>query len=217
LSINQHYNIIADDRELHSTTVKILRETKNINLSIQRLSVGDYEINKRLLVERKTLTDFSASIKDGRLFRQASKLACNRMLGIIILEGSSNSLAKTNMRREALQGALITVTIIFGIPVLRSLGPKESVQLMLYTINQVERATNYALPRAVNRPKGKEKIQLHILQGLPGVGPVRARRLLKSFNSVEAVFTAETEKLKNVCGIGRLSAEKIRWAVGESD
>jgi len=32
--------------------------------------MGDYQVEKRLIVERKTLKDFAVSIIDGRLFKQ---------------------------------------------------------------------------------------------------------------------------------------------------
>ena len=88
---------------------------------------------------------------------------------------------------------------------------------MLYAINQVQCTTNRALPRSVNRPKGKEKIQLHILQGLPGVGSVRAQNLLEAFQSVDNVTSAKLNALKKVSGIGHRLAERIRWAVSETE
>ena len=67
-------NIIADDREPDSV-INQLNAYDNIKLIKQRLAIGDYEIDGRLLVERKTLQDLVASIKDGRLFKQAYRLA----------------------------------------------------------------------------------------------------------------------------------------------
>lgn len=72
------------------------------------------------------------------------------------------------------------------------------------------------LPRRGYRPKGKAALQHYILQGLPGVGPVRAQQLLARFGTVAAVLTAEEHALTAVAGIGRDTARKIRWAVGET-
>jgi len=53
------------------------------------------------------------------------------------------------------------------------------------------------------------------LQGLPGVGPERALRLLDRFGSVEAIISASSSELQSVYGIGKGVAEKIKWAVSE--
>ena len=209
-------HVIVDDREAKCLTVRALKETDGVDVVIQRLPLGDYKIDNRLLFERKTLFDFTASIKDGRLFRQACKLASSPIRSAIILEGTAKDLAVSNMRREAIQGALITISIVLGIPVLRSKEPRETARLMLYAAKQVRSTEIRALPRNIRRPQGKRKTQLYLLQGLPGVGPERAHHLLESFGSVEAVFTASSDELVKIPGIGRHIAERIRWALCES-
>ncbi len=206
-------NIIADDREPDSV-INQLKVYDNIKLTKQRLAIGDYEINGRLLVERKTLQDLVASIKDGRLFKQACRLANSPLQTLIILEGTTKNL-KSNMRREAIQGALITISIYFAIPLLRSMHPQETAQLMLYVAQQNKVISNNTLRRKGKRPKGKRKTQLHILQGLPNIGSERANALLDQFGSIEAVLTATTNELQKIDGIGSGIAKKIRWAVQE--
>jgi ERCC4-type nuclease len=63
------------------------------------------------------------------------------------------------------------------------------------------------------RPKNKRKRQLFILQGLPGIGPEMAGRLLDNFGSVEAAISAGSSELQSVDGIGKRVAERIKWAV----
>jgi len=65
-------NIIIDDRESECGIAEILRKTAGVSVSMQRLPLGDYLVDHKLLVERKTFEDFASSIKDGRLFHQAS-------------------------------------------------------------------------------------------------------------------------------------------------
>ena len=81
----------------------------------------------------------------------------------------------------------------------------------------MRRAQDGAVPRASGgtRPSGKRKRQLYVLQGLPGVGPTRAQRLLAAFGSVEDVMTAPVEDLTEVEGIGSKTAQSVRWAVEE--
>jgi DNA excision repair protein ERCC-4 len=74
---------------------------------------------------------------------------------------------------------------------------------------------NSTLPRNGKRPKGKLATQLYILQGLPNVGPHKARLLLNTFGSVEAVMRASEESLMAVNGIGSTTAKGILWAISE--
>jgi len=206
-------SVIADDREKQSGVIQALKEIDNVETKIQRLRLGDYLVDNGLLFERKTLKDFAISIIDGRLFSQTVRLARSAYESSLILEGEANSVAETGVRREAIQGAIITVSLVLGIPVLRSRNPSETAQLIIYAARQLESIAQGAVQRGGYRPKGKEKRQLFVLQGLPGVGRERAKRLLRSFGSVEAVMSAPSEELRSVEGIGRRTAEKIRWAV----
>jgi len=207
-------SIIVDDREPPSV-IEALQSLQGCQVATQRLLLGDYLVDDRLLFERKTLPDFVASVLDGRLFRQAAGLAASRFHSIIILEGAIKDIASSGISREALQGALISATVIFGIPLLRSLDPAETARLMLYTARQVRSVPNGALPRGGKRPKSKRKVQLQILQGLPGIGPTRAQSLLERYGSVANVMQADSQMLVETPGIGQETAERIRWAVNQ--
>ncbi|WP_133512531.1 ERCC4 domain-containing protein [Candidatus Thiosymbion oneisti] len=208
--------ILADDRERHGGVIDRLRGYEEVSLIVERLPLGDYLIDEVLLIERKTLPDLVASIKDGRLFGQAHRLAGWPLWKAFILEGTATDLAGSGMRREAIQGALIGLTLYLGIPLLRSQGPAETAQLMLFAARQGRSVVTGTPPRPGRRPQGKTRIQARVLQGLPGVGPQRARRLLETFGSLEGVIQAEAEALASVRGIGQATAETIRWAVEEA-
>jgi len=211
----QSFSIVADDREARGTVVEALGHLPGVRLRLGRLPVGDYRIDDALLFERKTLQDLVASIKDGRLFAQGLRLAQAPLRTAIILEGRSQDLADSRMRREAIQGALVTLTLFLGIPLLRSLDPQETASLMLFAARQGRAYASGALPRKGRRPRGKARVQSRILQGLPSIGPERARRLLERFGTIEAVIAAPAEALAAVPGIGKGTAEAIRWAVRE--
>ncbi|MCP4630312.1 MAG: nuclease [bacterium] len=215
LKNNVTINITADDREQKSDVINSLLQTEDVELSIQRLSMGDYQVDNRLIVERKTINDFAVSIIDGRLFKQMIRLENSNSMSALILEGTAIDTAELGMTREAMQGALITVSLILGIPILRSKDPSETARLIVYIGRQIESVTRGGVQRHGYRPKKKRKRQLYILQGLPGVGPERAERLLDRFGSVEAAISASSSELQSVDGIGIGVADRIRWAVGK--
>ena len=208
-------SVQADDRETQGPVVSLLRQSPDFHLTITRLKLGDYLVDDRFLFERKSLVDLAAAINDGRLFHQALRLAGTTFRPAIVLEGTSRDLERSGMRWERVQGALVTVSLFLGVPLLRTRAPEETVRTMLFAARQAHTYAAGALPRHGWRPRGKYARQLYILQGFPNIGPERARRLLARFGSVEAIVNARPEVLRAVTGVGKQVAEKLRWAVEE--
>jgi DNA excision repair protein ERCC-4 len=205
----------VDDRESTGPVVDLLNQSPEIQVMVTRLKLGDYLVDGKFLFERKTLPDLVISIISGRLFTQALRLAATALRPAMILEGTAQDLAESGMSWESIQGALVTVTLFCGIPLLRTRTPVETVR-MVYAAQQAQAYAGESLPRHGYRPRGKRARQLFILQGLPGVGPERARKLLARFGSVAAVMNASSEELRSIKGIGQWRADKLRWAVEES-
>lgn len=205
--------IVADDREVPGGVLEGLRARSDVEFLVERLEVGDYLVGSEIVVERKTIPDFAMSIVDTRLFRQAGALAAGPRRAVLVLEGNSAAIAEHGVTREAFQGALITVSVFYGVPILRARDATETARLLVYLGRQAEHIASGAWHRPGYRPKGKRRRQLFILQGLPGIGPSRAASLLKQFGSVSAVVNASLADLARVGGIGTNTAAKIRWAL----
>jgi len=124
--------ILADDRESDSGVIEAPQHMPGIQVQTQRLALGEYEVNGGCVFERKTMLDLAESLKDGRLFSQADRLVNSGGLVALILEGRGSDLNDSQMCREALQGAIVSLTLVFGLPVLRSFGPEETARLMVY-------------------------------------------------------------------------------------
>jgi ERCC4-type nuclease len=207
--------LIIDDRERAGPLPAELAQSGVFDIEIRRLAVGDYLVDGRLLFERKTLPDLALSIKDGRLFSQALRLAASPLRSALIIEGTARDLVGSGMRWEAMQGALITVALFIGLPLLRCRTPAETARTLEFAALQGRTVASGALVRRGRRPRGKAAVQRRLLQGLPGVGPERAARLLERFGTVEAVVTASAAALESVPGIGARTAKLVRWAVEE--
>lgn len=204
--------IIVDDREKNSRLVAELQQT-DTKVLIKRLKTGDYLVDN-LVIERKSFQDFCVSITDGRLFRQAARLVGMSEQPLIILEKDiDDCLQMTNISPESIQGALITITLIFKIPVLYSQSPEETAKTILFAAKQLKRSSylNNMYPRhnGKNKPSKKQKIQSHVLQGFPGIGPKRAQELLKKFGTLSAIFNASHQQLADVAGMGKSGINKI--------
>lgn len=204
-----------DDREVLSMVPEEL-QSLGVEVTIRRLLLGDYLIDGTLLVERKTLRDLVASIIDGRVFSQVRRLVASRRPAVLLLEGTAADLAGCGSSWESIQGAMVTIALVFGLPILRTRSAAETARTMVFIARQQRAIADGALHRYGLRPKGKAAMQSYILQGLPGVGTDRAARLLGHFGTVESVASASLEALMEVPGIGPTTAKRIRWAVGES-
>lgn len=202
--------IIMDHREVNETLKQTLLIEPSVRLEVSTLKTGDFLINDLLLVERKTFKDFVASIKDGRIFEQAARLSSGTKRNLIILEGTSQDIKSTEMKREAIQGALICLSMKFRIPVLRSVSPEETGKLMIAAYHQSTNCKRHLAYRpSPYKRNNKFKQQIFILQGLPSVGPAKAKMLLDKFGSLNAVFTASISDLREVVGVGKYTAERI--------
>lgn len=216
-SSEQPIRIWVDDREARGSGIAArLVEMEGVSVAVKRLRTGDYLIEGKAVLERKRVPDFLESLRQGRLFSQASRLAASPLRSFLILEGQPGDWRWAGVTREGIQGALVSLAVGFGIPVLRSQDEDETVQLILFTARQFHSAARVAIRRPARRIHGKRARQVYILTGIPRVGPARAMRLLDQFGTIAGVMAASPEALTEVEGIGTKTAQHIHWAVHES-
>jgi len=202
--------IVVDDRERPSGVAEALRSRSHVDITFRRLKLGDYEVGHHLIVERKTLADFAISVRDGRLFGQAGRLAKHQEIRpCMILEGTPERYPRLAIPKTAFQGALITVTLVFGLPVLRSATPEETADLILYAADQLHRRAALPPRRTSFRSGSLRRNQLHLLQAIPMVGPLRAEALLSAMAVPSQVAEAGVEALTEIDGIGPAIASNI--------
>ena len=118
---------------------------------------------------------------------------------------------KTDMEMsyQAIRGAILSIQATWQVPVIYSKNLEDSCQIMKMIHSQAQEQQEEIVLRHGYRPKRLHSRQLYILQGLPGVGPVMARRLLAKFGIVKNVFTASESELVAVEGIGLEIASRI--------
>lgn len=216
-SNGQPIRIWVDDREARGSGIAArLAGMEGVFVTVKRLRTGDYLIEGKAVMERKRVPDFLESLRLGRLFSQASRLAAFPLRSFLILEGPSHEWRRAGVTRDGIQGALVSLAVGFGIPVLRSQEEDETARLILFTARQLHSTTRTAIRRQGRRIHGKVARQIYILTGIPSIGFARAKRLLDRFGTVEGVMAASLEALAEVEGIGNQTAQRIHWAVHES-
>ena len=207
-------DIVADVRERPSDMFAVLSARADVALTIATLKFGDYSVAAQLSFERKTAEDLGRSIIDGRLFRQMSALRRHADRPVLLVEGLESLSTPSGVPWHAVRGALVSVAVVFGVPILFAEGPEESAEIMVTAARQLARTTSLAHVRPGYRPKGWRRRSLFILQGLPNIGPARAKALLQAFGSVAAIMAADAETLADVEGIGAGAAASILQAIG---
>lgn len=202
--------VFVDIREQKSKITDTLRKY-GINTNVRRLSVGDYIISDRVVIERKNKRDFNKSLTDGRLLKQAQRMKEEFKVPLIILEGDENLFNLNEIHPNAIRGALSSLTIDYNIPILPSSGIKDTA-LLIATIAKREQKIKKrrVLLKTNNKPKSLKKQQIYLLSSLPGIGPKLAKNLLKKFKTIRRIINAPFEKLKEVELIGEKKAKKLK-------
>ena len=187
----------------------------NMIILRKRLPAGDYLFDGELLVERKTIPDLCCSIKDGRLFGQAGKLLRSRVPACLMVEGRNKEFKQTDFSPQAIQGILLSLSLAFRLPVLRTKNPNNTASVMLQCFKQLTKDTlvdQRLFPRkGTFRKKGDPLLsqKTHILEGFPGIGVDKAERLLETFGNLRALFTADEGQLIKVPGIGKKTVDRL--------
>lgn len=204
--------IYADSREQSS---RVLRELDKLNVDIQvkSLAVADYQVSDEVGIERKTAKDFIGSIIDKRLYKQAKELVENFKKPVIILEGED--LYSSLIHPNAVRGALASLAVDFGIPIIPTRSEEDTAAMLnrIAIREQLHERPDIQI-RTEKKPLTLYEQQLYIVESLPNIGPVTAKKLLEEFGSVKEVINASEKELKNVEGIGNKIAQKIGEVVG---
>jgi Fanconi anemia group M protein len=201
--------VIADHREMPSGVVRELTKL-GVEVEARQLDVGDFILSDRVGVERKSVKDFLQSIVDKRLMEQAQRLGETFERPMLILEGEGLYSLRA-IHPNAIRGALSALAIDFGIPILPTRDEKETAAILAIVARreQLEQTREVAIRGSARKLTLPEQ-QRFIVEGLPGVSAVLAKRLLEHFGTVERVMGASEKELQEVHGIGTEKAKEIR-------
>jgi Fanconi anemia group M protein len=199
--------IYADSREGSS---RVLRELEhlNVDIKVKSLAVADYQLSEDVAIERKTNTDFVSSIMDKRLHKQAKELVDNFKKPLMIIEGTE--LYSGYIHPNAIRGAIASIAVDFGIPIIPTRSPEDTAAMInRIAIREQTTEKSEIQIRTEKKPLTTWEQQIYIIESLPNVGPVTARKLLEEFTSVKGVINASEDDLKRVEGIGDKIAKRI--------
>ena len=203
--------IVADDRE-NSIAKKFSRE--DIKVVKKRIDVADFILSEDTAVERKSAGDFVDSIIDNRLFDQLQDLN-DYVKPILLIEGR-NIYSQRNIDEKAVRGALSSVALDYGIPIIWSKDEEDTSRILMQIAEkeQIEKEKDVQV-RANASGRTLKQQKEFIVAGLPGVNTKIARRLLDKFGNIDSIFSATEEELQEVEGLGEKKASSIRSILDE--
>lgn len=200
--------IVADERERKSGIPDLL-SLVDLNVEIKTLLVGDYIIGPETVVERKSIRDLLASLFDGRLYNQCSRLKEHFEHPIILVEGNIDEVEEITENPMIFYGALSTIVLDFKIPVIPTSGATHTAKLLVCMCSRKNSSKGPYLKK-IKKSSDLEEQQLSILCSLPGVGEKFAVRMLAKFGTPSNVFNATVSELLKVEGLGSARAKKIK-------
>ncbi|CCQ33679.1 ATP-dependent RNA helicase protein [Halorhabdus tiamatea SARL4B] len=208
--------VVIDQRELDASIGRDLSRRDGFETRLETLEVGDYVLSDRVVVERKTISDFLDTLTGGdrSMFEQVKDDARYYDRPVVILEGDG-LYEERNVHPNAIRGALASLAVDFGASVLRTDDESGTADLLATIATREQETDDREI--SVHGEKGSKTLpeqQEYVVASIADVGPVTAQALLEHFGSVEAVMTAGEADLLDVEGVGAVTAERIREVVG---
>jgi Fanconi anemia group M protein len=214
---DESVEVVVDQRELDAAIAKDLSRQEGVVTRLETLAVGDYVLSDRVVVERKTVSDFLDTLTgddERSLFEQLTDAARYYARPVVVVEGE-DLYSERNVHPNAINGALASIAVDFGASVLRTTDADETRELMATIATREQEEEDRTV--SVHGEKSSKTLaeqQEYVVASVAEVGPVTAESLLAEFGSVEAVMTADTEELMAAEGVGEVTAERVREVVG---
>ena len=203
--------VFADTREGNSKVIRHLSEME-IDVKVQAMAVGDYQVSDEVVIERKTAKDFVDSIVDKRLFKQARSLMEEFKRPLIILEG--DDLYNGMINPNAIRGSIASIALDFGISIIPTRNAQDTAAMIKRIAIREQSGEKTPIQiRTDKKPVNLWEQQLFIIESLPNIGPVNAKNLLEHFGTVANIINASESQLQEVEGIGKKTAANIRKVV----
>jgi ERCC4-type nuclease len=203
------------------------REHDLINLitlpkTVKQLDIGDILINNpdglSILIERKTINDLIASIKDGRYKEQKARLQTYQGQVIYIIEGT---LLKSNSYYEHIKGAIVSISLS-NFKVIQTKNIEETVEIINKIYSKLpEKKENISGGYIENiQVKKKENytpelFYLLILSQIPKVSKKMAQEISLKYSNLEILINEiKTNDTINISKI-EIQHEKTKRKIGE--
>ncbi len=205
--------IIVDSREPTRINEKLSK--KKVDVKRDYLDIGDYLLNGSVCIERKTIRDFIASIKDGRLWTQLSNLqqydhAVIALIGTSKEKWESFYKGRSKWVDKSWIGTLATITCRFNVNIIPFDDESEFINYLISIEQKLSSNKTSSRPSPlVKKPTNDQERRENCLCAIPGVSIKKAQTLLTHYGTVGKIASAGVNSLQHVDGIGKKLAKNI--------
>jgi ERCC4-type nuclease len=207
--------LIIDKREhglYEKCEIILANDPGYVTIETQVLPLGDILIKTDegkdvMIVERKTLTDLLASIKDGRYEEQSYRLKHASGFPshniVYIIEGMFSTL-RTIMEKKLIISAIASLNYFKGFSVIRTSGIQETAEMLIYMSDKIDR--NFikgVLPSYLveQREKQKQPENTFINEESDNMSETREPIQEKSYSGFVKAIKKENITQDNICEI----------------
>jgi len=200
--------VLADHREKDN---KIVKELIDLGISVRtgQLTSADYLVSGVVGIELKKVPDFVSSLIDGRLIEQVKELKKNFEKAVLIIEGEEDIFAVRKVHANAIRGALASIVLGFGVPVLYTKDPQDTAGLLAVMAKREQQSDSKEISLHTNKPQSMKEQQEYLVSAMPSIGLGTAKLLLEHFGSVKVLVNASEDDIKEIKGIGDKTAERL--------
>ena len=197
-------NILIDSREKDLITMFSLLKP-DINIITQQLALGDSIIGDKIIIERKTLTDLAASIKDGRYREQSFRLQKSLEEGfsvIYMIEGNLD-LYVGSITKDTIVRTMYSLTTK-GFQVFLTKHVKETAYFIIQIAEKIKsketksssgvyEETEGIIQKQKNTNITRDNISIFMLCQIPGISTVTATILMDNYKHITLLIKALAE------------------------
>ncbi|MAH07424.1 hypothetical protein CMI38_04205 [Candidatus Pacearchaeota archaeon] len=188
--------VVADIHEKNSLVISQLKKSTQIKLLIKPLKIADYIIGP-VAIERKTISDLISSMISKRLIQQLSQMQAYPK-SLLIIEGDLQEvLDEEDNISKAIRGLITSISTNNQASIIQTKDYEETAKYLI-TLAKQQLKPNQPISLHSRIPKTKNEQKQYIIESFPNIGPKKAQLLLKKFKTLNNLFSATEEDIKEV-------------------
>jgi len=204
--------IIIDTRTEDKKFTDLLK-TRKLDVKSDFLEIGDFLLGNGICIERKEGNDFLQSIRDRRIWDQATNMSQYEHPIICIITSDiwrDFFHSGSDWINKSYFGAIGTLAVSYGISVLTFQTDDDFLDFITLIEKKITSNKESSRPKPLMRKaRSIQERKENCLSGIEGVSILTAQKLLDKFGSINAIANAKEEDFSDIERLGNKTISKI--------